>query len=179
MPELDWPRALLVAVVVLGLFFGASYLYGNHIRKGPFLERLSALEGVASAEVISGGGSERLLITPEPSYRGLLEDLFTAAAKEAAASYRKPLPLEIADQRSSRLDQFAAAASPALHEAARTGRYREAAAVIDALAAESGLTDCHFTVDHRQIYLQARDGACYLYRIVPLPPFEEGEAADA
>lgn len=179
MPDLDWAKAILVAVLALGLFFGANYYYRNHFQKAPFLGRLSRLEGIASAEIISEGGSDRLRITPQSSYRGLLQDLFTAVGKEAAAHSRKPLPLEIADRRNSRLDQFAAAASPLLYEAARTGRYRDAAARLDALAAESGLTEFYFTVDSEHLYLQARDAGYYLYQIVPLPPLQEGETADA
>ncbi len=179
MPELNWPRALLVALLALGLFFGANYLYRSHFQKAPLLERLGRLEGVASAEIVPGDGGEKLRITPEPSYRGLLQDLFTAAENEAAALPRKPLLLEITDRRNSRLDQFAAAASPTLHEAARRGRYREAAAGLGELAAASGLTDCQLTVDSQRLYLQARDGDCYLYQIVPLPPVQEGGGVDA
>lgn len=179
MPELDWPRVLLIAMLALGLFFGANYCYQNHFKKAPFLERICRLEGVAAAEIVSENGSDLLIITPEPSYRGLLQDLFTVIETEMAAVYRKPPRIEIVDQRSARLDQFAAAASPTLYEAARSGCYREAAVQITEIAAAHGLTESFLTVDSRYLFLQARDAGGFLYQIVPLPPLQEGEAADA
>lgn len=178
MPKLDWSRALLVAMLALGLFFGANHLYQQRIRNEPLLERLGRLEAVASARIISEGGSELLLITPEPAYRGLLQDLYRTVEAEVAA-VRKPPRIRIEDRRSAGLDQFAAAASPALHEAARCGCYREAAADITAIASALGLTDCRLTVDSRYLYLQARDGGACCYLMVPLPPLQEGECADA
>lgn len=179
MPELRWPKVLLIALLALGLFFGVNYYYQQHFKREPFIEKICRLEGVAAAEILSENGSELLLITPEPSYRGLLQELFAGIEKEIAASYCKPLRIEIEDQRSARLDQFAAAASPALYEAARSGCYREAAAQLTEIAASYGLAEPFLTVDSRYLYLQARDDADYLYQVVPLPSFQEGGSADA
>jgi len=178
-PELDWPKVLLIAVLALGLFFGVNYYYQHHFKKEPFIDKICCLEGVAAAEIVSENGSELLIITPEPSYRGSLQELFVSIEKEIADDYRKPLHIEIKDKRSARLDQFAVAVSPALYEAARSGCYREAAAEITEIAAAYGLTEPVLTVDSCNLYLQARDDAGFLYQVVPLPPFQEGETANA
>ena len=68
MPELDWPKVLLIAVLALGLFFGVNYYYQHHFKKEPFIDKICCLEGVAAAEIVSENGSELLIITPEPSY---------------------------------------------------------------------------------------------------------------
>lgn len=177
MPHLRWSRALLVALLALVFFFGANHVYRRYFREEPFLEGLCRLEGVAGAELVVDQGGEILLITPEDSYRGRLQELISAVEKEAARRFRQPPPIEIRDRRSPRLDLFAAAVSPDLYEAVRSGCYRSAAERIRETADRYGLTAQDFTVDSRYMYLQARDGSGYLYMLVPLPP--EGGAADA
>lgn len=179
MPDLRWPKALLIALLALCLFFGTNYIYRRYFKEETFKERLCRLEGVAGAEIIPEKGGEILVITPAASYRGQLQRLITAVEKEMTGHSRKPLPIEIKDQRSPRLDLFAAAVSPDLYEAVRSGRYRAAAERIEETAAAYSLTGHSFTVDSRYLYLQARDGEGYLYLIVPLPAFSEGGAADA
>lgn len=179
MPDLNWPKALIITILVLGLFFGANYFYQHHFKKAPFLEDICRLEAVDRAEITSEKGSDTLIITPDPAYRGLLQDLYSDVEKKLAAVYRDPPAIRIEDRRSATLDRFAAAASPAIYEAARSGRYRQGASHIDDIAAAYGLTDAILTVDSRYLYLQARDSGYFLYQIVPLPPFQEGEGADA
>ncbi|NLA05429.1 MAG: hypothetical protein GX881_06920 [Firmicutes bacterium] len=179
MPDLNWPRALLIMLLALGLFFGANYFYQGYFKKTPFLENLRRLEAVESAEIVSERGGDLLVICPKPSYRGLLQDLYAAIEAEAAALYRDPPEIKIVDQRSDRLDEFAAAVSPALYEAARSGDYSEAARQIAAVAESYKLTGSSLTVDAKYLYLQARDGDSFLYQVVELPPLQEGGAGDA
>ena len=177
MPDLNWPKALIITILVLGLFFGANYFYQHHFKKAPFLEDICRLEAVDRAEIISEKGSDTLIITPDPAYRGCCR--ICSDVEKLAAVYRDPPAIRIEDRRSATLDRFAAAASPAIYEAARSGRYRQGASHIDDIAAAYGLTDAILTVDSRYLYLQARDSGYFLYQIVPLPPFQEGEGADA
>ncbi len=179
MPDLRWTKVLLIALLALVLFFGINYIYQRYFKQEPFLDELCRLEGVSGAEIVSENDSEILIITPAESFQGQLQTLVNAVEKEISGRYRKPLRIEIKDQRSSRLDLFAATVSPDLYEAARSGGYRAAAERIEETAAEYDLTGQSFTVDSRYLYLQARDGANYLYLIVPLPESPEGGAADA
>lgn len=180
MPDLDWPKALIITILVLGLFFGANYCYQIYFKKAPFLEDICRLEAVADAEIISEKDTNILIITPDPAYRGLLQDLYSDIEGASTAVYRDPPAIKIADQRSAALDQFAAAVSPSLYEAARTGCYREGASHIAGIAASYGLSDTFVTVDSRYLYLQARDdGDNYLYQVIVLPPLQEGVGADA
>lgn len=179
MPELNWPRALLTMLLALGLFFGAGHLYQNYFKKAPFLEELRNHEAVASAEIIAEGGEDILLVCPEPSFRGLLQELHSSINSKVATAYRNPPGLRITDRRSGKLDQFAAAASPALYEAIRSGAYSDAAEQISGIAASYGLTDLYLTVDADNLYLQARDGDNFLYQVVKLPALQEGENGHA
>lgn len=179
MPELNWPRALLITLLALGLFFGANYFYQGYFKKTPFLDNLCNLEAVGSAEFVSERGANLLVVRPKSSYRGSLQDLYAAIDTEAAAVYRDPPEITIIDQRSARLDEFAAAVSPALYEAARSGGYSKAAKQITAVAESYGLTGSSLTVDAKHLYLQARDGDNFLYQVVELPPLQEGGTADA
>ncbi|HPU00674.1 MAG: hypothetical protein GX890_00545 [Firmicutes bacterium] len=179
MTEMRWHKVLLVALLALALFFGANHLYRRYFQQEPFIEAICRLEGVAGAELVSEGGGETLLITPDDSYQGRLQALVAAVEKEMARRYRKPLSIEIKDRRTPRLERFADAVSPDLFEAARSGSYRAAADRIARSAAEHGLDGSLFTVDSRRLYLQARDGSGYLYLIVPLPGSPEGEGGSA
>lgn len=179
MPQLRWTKVLLIALLALVLFFGAEHVYRRYFREEPFLDSLCRLEGVAGAELAAGKNGEILIITPEDSYRGQLQSLIAAVEKEVSGRYRELPPIEIRDRRSGRLDLFASAVSPDLYEAVRSGRYRSAAERIREAAELYELTAQDFTVDSRYLYLQARDGAGYLYMLVPLPPLTEGGAADA
>jgi hypothetical protein len=178
-PDLRWSRVLLIALLALVLFFGINYIYQRYFKQEPFLEELCRVEGVAGAKIVSENGSEILIITPEVSFQGQVQALVAGVEKEVSGRYRKPLTIEIKDQRSPQLDLFATAVSPDLYEAVRSGSYRAAAERIEETAAAYGLTGHIFTVDARYLYLQARDGANYLYLIVPLPASPEGGAADA
>lgn len=179
MPQLHWPKVLLVALLALVLFFGADHVFRRYFREEPFLDSLCRLEGVAVAELAAGKNGVKLVITPEDSYRGQLQSLIASVEKEADGHYRELPSIEIRDRRSPRLDLFAAAVSPDLYEAVRSGRYRSAAERIREAAGLYELTEQNFTVDSRYLYLQARDGSGYLYMLVPLPPLTEGGAADA
>lgn len=179
MPDLRWSRVLLIALLALVLFFGINYIYQRYFKQEPFLEELCRVEGVAGAKIVSENGSEILIITPEVSFQGQVQALVAGVEKEVSGRYRKPLTIEIKDQRSPQLDLFATAVSPDLYEAVRSGSYRAAAERIEETAAAYGLTGQIFTVDARYLYLQARDGGNYLYLIVPLPASPEGGAADA
>ncbi len=179
MPQLRWSKVLLIALTALVLFFGGSHVYRRYYREEPFLEKLCLIEGVAGAGLTATDGGTALLITPDDSYQGQLQTLVTSVEKEVSGRYRRPLLIEIKDRRSARLNLFAAAVSPDLYEAVRSGRYRSAAERIKESAALYGLTAQDLTVDSRYLYLQARDGANYLYLLVPLPPLTEGGSADA
>lgn len=175
MPELRWSKVLFIALLALVLFFGTNYFYRRYFEQEPFLDDLCHLEGVAGAEIVAEREGDILIITPEDSYQGRLQSLVTAVEKEISRRYRKPLSIEIKDRRTPRLELFAAAVSPDLFEAARSGRYRAAADRIAKRADEHGLAGQLFTVDSRYLYLQARDETGYLYLIVPLPLSPEGE----
>ena len=75
MPDLRWSKVLLIALLALALFFGASSLYRRYFEQEPFLKELCRLEGVAGAEIVSERGGEILMITPEESYQGRLQSL--------------------------------------------------------------------------------------------------------
>lgn len=176
MPEFRWPVIAVTAVLALGLFFGLNFVRQRYFQEEPFLDTLCRMEGVAGAEILRDSGGETLLITPDPAYRGALQELVASVREEAARQYKKPLNVRVDDRRSAGLDDFYRAVLPDLYEAARLGNYRSVEESITLTAESYRLEEVLFSVDFDYLYLQARDGEGYLYQMIPLVNPEGGGA---
>lgn len=174
MHEFRWPIIVTTTVLALALFFGINYYRQRYFKEEPFLETLQQMESVTEAAIIRENGEEILQITPSGSYREPLQDLVLEIRDLAAERYKKPLEIQVLDQRSAKLEAFARSVTPDLYEGALLANYRSVSDSVNTTASFYQLEEVLFTVDYNRLYLQARDGEHYLYMIIPLNLAEGG-----
>lgn len=176
MGELRWPVIIITVAIALALFSGGYYYYQHYLQEAPLVEQLIQLEGVQEVQVSREKGQPVVTVTPDPSYRGPLQELYLMIEEVSQRELKNEPEIRITDQRNPSLEDFSRSVTPALYEGARLGNYRSVAESVAAAAGIHRVDDAVFAVDYQHLYLQARDGEHYLYLVISLKQPQEGRA---
>lgn len=159
-----WKVMLTTLFAALIVLSGGYVLYEKYVRETPLKESLEAIAEVEKAEVIRSG--KMIHVDIFLSYTGnlpeLVQDMEDIMENHTAGEYT----FTVHDKPNAGLSAYKREIMPALFEGARNGNYRSVKESVLAEAKLRDLEESYFSVDHRRIYLQAKDGEHFLYILV-------------
>lgn len=158
--ELKIRIIILVAVISLGVLFGARFAY-EHLFLGSLKEAFLSIDGVADLKV-ERGQQTILVVTLERVER--LETTYGAIRALAEERLGNHWTVELVDQRNGELVERYHQLHYALWQAISTGDFVEMADRVEAVT--QGL-DARITVDRDFIYVELETEDGYLYEIMP------------
>ncbi len=172
MDKIKWQILLVAFIVSIVLFFGGAFIYEKHVIENTMESKLLEIEGIEEVQIKQKRNTVQVEVTGEfaEDFPGLV-----ATTEEILKEYSiMNSSISFKDRRDGQLDEFADAAQPALHEAARLGNYWETRERIISMAGHHNPDEYYFTVDSNRIYLWARHGKNFMYVMIPLYS-EEGD----
>jgi len=152
-------------LVALAAFLGAQWLYTSLNFQQPLKKELESNRQITDYQIKEDADVYTILVT-----LGETNDLMQAYRliydQVQDIMGKRPFVIELADRRNDRLKDVYNQGQFAIHEAMFSGNFREMSNSMSQYARTSGV-ESKVYIDGDNIYWQMKDGAYFLYAVIP------------
>ncbi|SFR01865.1 hypothetical protein [Desulfoscipio geothermicus] len=158
---------IISLVVGLAAFMGAHWLYTSLNFQQPLQKQMDNNSLVASYKIVENGDRYKIIVSlRNRENMNLMQSYRQIYDKVREIMGNRPFTIELVNRPNDRLNGVLNQGRFAIHEALVKGNFREMFDALHRYARRAGV-ESRVYIDDDYVYWQMRDGANYLYEVVP------------